>query len=107
MKSEEKDAVTEDYTLHINHVLETNIGNFVDEKEIKLTEKDFVKGKYDLSALTYKKEGIVVSSAAQAVSKSEFFILLDYHFIGSNISAYICRSDCSGRTDTCYNPFCL
>lgn len=72
VKSEEKDAVTEDYTLHINHVLETNIGNFVDEKEIKLTEKDFVKGKYDLSALTYKKEGIVVSSAAQAVSKSDF-----------------------------------
>ena len=29
------------------------------------------------------------------IHNREFFILLDYHFIGRNISAYICRSDFS------------
>ncbi len=69
-KQDESEKI--EYTLYIHHVLATNIGNFVDEREVKFTEKDFVNGAYDPSVHAYTKEGIQITSAGQPIFINDF-----------------------------------
>ena len=61
------DEESQNYTLHVTHELTTNIGVFVDEATLTLTDADFVNGAYDPAALAYQREGLTFKGATQVL----------------------------------------
>lgn len=76
-KNETTETPTEEnqvkeYTLYIDHILETNIGNFREVQEIKLAEADLANGDYSVLAHAYSREGMEVSSKEQKITVESF-----------------------------------
>ena len=70
-KESESENTEKTYELTIQHVLETNIGLYADERTITLTDADFVDGVYDLSKQVYHREGIYTTSAG-SIAREDF-----------------------------------
>ena len=59
------------YTLYVTHLLNTNIGTFVDEDvEYTLSAEDFTDGAYDPSALAYSRTGMELAEAEPVTLES-------------------------------------
>ena len=70
-KESESENTEKTYELTIQHVLETNIGLYADERTITLTDADFVDGVWDLSKQVYHREGIYTTSAG-SIAREDF-----------------------------------
>lgn len=70
-KETESEKEEKTYELTIQHVLETNIGLYADERTVTLTDADFVDGVYDLSKQAYHREGIYTVSAG-SIAREDF-----------------------------------
>ena len=62
------------YTLYVQHILNTDIGSYLDEEEITLTDRNFVDGVYtaDLSKLAYDREGVEVVTDTLTITQDQF-----------------------------------